>query len=135
MEVSFFLEYIFRMRKTGKPPHLTVIGSDLTASQPPRPLGEHGRALWDRVRREYDVSDVAGSELLCLAGQALDRAESLAERIREDGEIVRTPGGIKAHPAVREELSARGFVVRTLTKLGLNYEPLRVAIGRPPGVR
>ena len=49
-----------------------------------------------------------------------------------DGAIVRTATGIKAHPAIREELSCRGFIVRTLQKLGLNYEPLRAAPGRPP---
>jgi hypothetical protein len=89
--------------------------------------------LWDRVQREYQVDDIGGVELLCLAGQALDRAESLAEAIERDGPIVRTPSGIKSHPSIKEELSARNFVVRTLMKLGLNYEPLRTTIGRPPG--
>jgi hypothetical protein len=31
------------------------------------------------------MSDVGGAEILCLAGQTLDRAEELAERIRTDG--------------------------------------------------
>jgi hypothetical protein len=121
------------MRKTSGSPRLTVIEPGATGIEPPRPLGAHGRALWDRVHREYRVDDVAGIELLCQAGQALDLAESLAERIREDGEIIRTSTGIKAHPAIREQLSARGFVVRTMMKLGLNFEPLRAAPGRPSG--
>lgn len=41
---------------------------------------------------------------------------------------------MKAHPAIREELACRGFVVRTLQKLGLNCEPVRSGPGRPPGV-
>jgi hypothetical protein len=67
------------------------------------------------------------------ACQAVDRAEALAGHVAEDGEIVRTPNGIKAHPAIREELACRGFIVRTLQKLGLNYEPLRALAGRPLG--
>ena len=100
--------------------------------QPSRPLGEHGLALWRRVTAEYDISDSAGIEFLTLAAQALDRAEELAACIRADGAIVRTPAGIKTHPGVKEELSCRGFTVRTLQKLGIGLEPIR-GIGRPPG--
>jgi hypothetical protein len=88
-------------------------------------------ALWNSVLAEYDVSDASGVELLTQCCQALDRAESLAACIAEDGEIVRTPQGIKAHPAIREEMSCRGFITRTIAKLGLNFEPLQKP-GRPP---
>ena len=63
----------------------------------------------------------------------MDLAEALSARIAEDVEIVRTPTGIKSHPAIKDGLAARGFVVRTLQKLGLNFEPLRTGPGRPPG--
>jgi phage terminase small subunit len=121
------------MKKSAKPPLRIVSDLDATGPQPSRPLGAHGQALWRRVLGEYDVSDAAGVEMLTQACQACDRAEALAGHLREDGEIVRTPQGIKAHPAIREELSCRGFVVRTLQKLGLNFEPLRASPGRPPG--
>ncbi|WP_130578843.1 hypothetical protein [Bradyrhizobium sp. Leo170] len=120
------------MVKNAKSPLHVVSNLDGTGPKPSRSLGEHGLSLWNRVTAEYDVSDVAGVELLTLAGQTLDRAEALAERIAADGEIVRTPTGIKCHPAVKEELACRAFVVRTLQKLGLNYEPLRASPGRPP---
>jgi hypothetical protein len=32
---------------------------------------------------------------------------------------------------VKDEISARAFVVRTLIKLGLNFEPVRASAGRP----
>jgi hypothetical protein len=121
------------MRKTGGSPHLTVIEPGLTGFEPPRPLGEHGQALWNQVMAEYAVEDIAGREFLCQAGQALDLAEALAAQIKADGVTVRTPSGFKSHPSIKEELTARGFVVRTLAKLGLNFEPLRAAPGRPPG--
>jgi hypothetical protein len=44
-----------------KKPSLKVVGQ--AASSPPRPprkLGAPGRQLWDRVQREFDVSDSAG---------------------------------------------------------------------------
>jgi hypothetical protein len=133
VQLRIFSRVFISMKKTGGPPRLTLIEPGAAGLQPPRPLGKHGLGLWRRVTAEYDVSDVAGIELLCQAAQALDLAETLADRIQEDGEIVRTPTGIKAHPAIREQLSARGFIVRTLMKLGLNFEPLRSGPGRPPG--
>jgi hypothetical protein len=30
---------------------------------PPRPLGQHGRALWNRITCDYDISDAAGIPL------------------------------------------------------------------------
>jgi hypothetical protein len=129
-----FLGYSFLMSKKPRDPPLRVVSNlDPIGLQPSRPLGEHGRRLWDRVLAEYIVDDVAGVELLSQACAALDRAEALAAHVEADGAIVRTPAGIKAHPGIREELAARGFVVRTLQKLGLNYEPLRSGPGRPPG--
>ena len=63
---------------------------------------------------------------------AVDRVEALAERINADGEVILVRGLPKPHPALREELSARSFVVRTLERLGLNLEAIK-PIGRPGG--
>ena len=90
-------------------------------------------SLWRRVTAEYDVSDPSGVEFLTLACEALDRAQGLSVAISRDGEIIRTAGGPKAHPAIRDELANRAFVTRTLQRLGLNFEPLRSAPGRPAG--
>ena len=89
-----------------------------------------GRAFW-RVKSttEYRIEDAAGVEMLTQACQALDRAEGLADRIAEDGDIIRTPTGIKAHPGIREELAARGFVVRDLAEVGFKLR----AVTRGPG--
>jgi hypothetical protein len=97
---------------------------------PPRKLAKHGRALWNRVHTEYRLDDVGSQELLCQACTALDRAEALADRIRSDGETLITRAGPRAHPGIRDELAARGFVVRTIQKLGLTYETIR-PVGRP----
>jgi hypothetical protein len=116
-------------RLTNKSP-LTVIRSASTVPPPPRKVGEHGMALWNSVQREYGITDIGGIELLCLAAQSLDRAESLSARIAEDGETIRTRGGIKSHPALRDELAARAFIARTLVKLGICTENVK-ATGRP----
>jgi Phage terminase, small subunit len=81
--------------------------------------------------REYDIQDAGGIEMLAQACQALDRAESLREEIDRDGEVIRVRGTIKDHPALRHELACRSFVVRTLSRLGLNFEPVRPSAGRP----
>lgn len=111
---------------------LTVVPSSLTGPQPSRPLAEHGRALWDSIQRDYCIGDAGGVELLALACQELDRAEALAAQIDRDGLTLRTKSGWRANPLLREELSARAFVARTLQRLGLNLE----VIGKPgrPGM-
>jgi hypothetical protein len=84
--------------------------------------------LWTRVQVEYHILDCGGVELLCLACQALDRAESLSEAIAEDGQTIRTRSGIRAHPALRDELANRALCARLLGKLGIASEPIK-----PPG--
>jgi hypothetical protein len=43
---------------------------------------------------------------------------------------IQTPNGPKAHPALRDELAGRAFIVRTLERLGLNVETIK-PMGRP----
>src|SRR5262245_9282065 len=116
-----------------KPPEkspLSLISSEQPAISPPRPLGTHGAALWNSVMREYAITDRGGIELLAQACAALDRAESLAEAIAQDGPVIHTRAGPKSHPSCRDELQNRAFVVRTLERLGLNVEAIK-SPGRP----
>jgi hypothetical protein len=109
---------------------LTIVGPDSTAPAPPRGLGAAGMALWQRVQTEYLIRDAGGIEVLCLACQALNRAEGLGEAIAEEGETIRTRTGIRAHPALRDEIANRALVARLLSKLGLALEPIK-SPGRP----
>jgi hypothetical protein len=61
-----------------------------------------------------------------------DRAEELRAAIDRDGAVVQTRTGPKDHPALKHELAARAFVCRTITRLGLDIEPLK-RVGRPGG--
>jgi hypothetical protein len=81
--------------------------------------------------REYAITDRGGLELLAQACAALDRAESLAEAIAEDGPVIRSRSGPRSHPACKDELACRAFTVRTLERLGLNVEAVKTP-GRPP---
>jgi len=101
------------------------------ASQPPRNLGKAGLSLWNRIMSEYSIEDCGGLEMLAQACQALDRAEGLRDAIARDGEVLRLNDTIKDHPALKHELANRAFVVRTLVRLGLNFEPVRQSVGRP----
>jgi hypothetical protein len=115
-----------------KPEFSLVSNQSGTAINPPRPLGKHGRSLWDRVMSTYNISDSGGIELLCLACQALDRAEMLSALIAAEGAVISVRGGtLKEHPALKAELANRSFVARTLARLGLDVEPLRAGAGRP----
>jgi hypothetical protein len=113
-----------------KPPLKLVQSSSATWQAPPRTLGRHGRSLWDRIQSEYGVEDSGGLEMLLQACAALDRAENLRLEIDRDGEVIRTRSGVKDHPALKHELANRAFVVRTLARLGLNFESVK-SVGRP----
>jgi hypothetical protein len=118
------------MAKDADKPSLTVISPTSTGISPPRKLRQHGLSLWNSVQHAYRIDDVGGIELLAQACAAADRVEALAERINADGEVVSTRAGPKAHPALRDELAGRAFIVRTLERLGLNVETVK-PIGRP----
>jgi hypothetical protein len=114
---------------------LTLVGPGATDTRPPRKLGEHGMALWNAVLAEYFIEDVAGIEFLAQACAAADRVEALAEQISAEGEILHSRTGPRAHPGIKDEIALRSFIVRTIQRLGLNFEALRPAPGRPPGAR
>src|SRR5262249_3522875 len=113
-----------------KKPSLSVVNPDTTDIQPPRKLGQFGLSLWHDIQSEYRIDDRGGVELLSQACSALDRAAALAACIAEDGETIKTRTGLRIHPAVREELAARAFIVRTLERLGITTERVK-NVGRP----
>jgi hypothetical protein len=120
------------MGKIPEKPALTLVGPAATVPAPPRPLAPAGQALWARVQTEYQILDCGGAEILCLACQALDRAESLSAAIAEDGQTIRTRTGVRAHPALRDELANRALCARLLEKLGITVEAVKPP-GHPPG--
>jgi hypothetical protein len=90
--------------------------------------------MWADITSEYDVSDAAGIQLLAIACQALDRAETLRAIIDKEGVMIQNKqGNTREHPALKQELNNRCFVVRTLSRLGLSFEPMQANRGRTGG--
>ncbi|WP_141935127.1 P27 family phage terminase small subunit [Bradyrhizobium sp. UNPA324] len=98
---------------------------------PPRKLGKHGAALWDKIQSEYRIGDAGGVEVLAQICAAVDRAEQLADEVARDGPMIMTKAGMREHPAMKAELACRAFVTRNLQRLGLNLETVK-SPGRPP---
>ena|SRR5215467_1890433 len=69
-----------------KKPTLTVVAPDFTIPTPPLKLGSAGLSLWNRIQREYEISDAGGVELLCQICCAADTIEALSEQIAVDGQ-------------------------------------------------
>jgi hypothetical protein len=115
---------------TSRKSSLTLINPAMTGVHPPRNLGHHGRKLWDQVQHEYAIQDIGGIELLAQICEALDTLSALRKRIAADGEVIQTRSGPRAHPALRDEVALRGFICRTLQRLGITQEVIR-PIGRP----
>jgi P27 family predicted phage terminase small subunit len=118
-------------RNVSKKTPLQLVGNPPAKPQPPRSLGKHGLQLWQRVTGEYQVTDSGGQEMLAQACEAANRAQECSETIDKEGGTFDTDRGPKEHPLLKIELANRAFVVRTLQKLGLNYEPVRPTGGRP----
>lgn len=112
---------------------LKVVEPTATVQPPPRKLGKAGAALWADVLAENDIGDAAGLQLLALAAESLDRAESCRSQIDSDGLVIRTKTGLRDHPALKHETAARALCARLIRQLGLDVEPLR-SPGRPPGM-
>jgi hypothetical protein len=109
-----------------------ITGSPVVDEEPtPSDLGAKGTRLWVRVQSEYRVVDCGGVELLTQACRALDRAERCRAQIDEEGETIATKGGMREHPLLKHELAARAFLARTLSRLGIDSEPVRSRPGRP----
>jgi hypothetical protein len=120
------------MPTTPRKPPLSIVTPATTGIAPPRQLGPHGTAFWQKVQAEFAITDCAGVELLMQCCSAIDRAESLADIIACEGEVIHTrTGTIKSHPAVRDELSARALVMKAIQRLGIDVEPIK-SPGRPP---
>jgi hypothetical protein len=98
--------------------------------QPPRVLGKYGLALWNAIHAGYEIGDAGGIELLLQCREMQDRVQSMAAQIASDGPTVRTKAGIRAHPLLKDEAVGRGFIVRTLSKLGVVYAEVQNP-GRP----
>jgi hypothetical protein len=119
------------MTRTPPQPPLSVVTPETTGIAPPRQLGQYGMQFWQRVQAEYAIRDAGGIEILMQGCGAIDRAESLAEIVAREGEVIRTrTGTIKSHPAVRDELTARALVLKAIQRLGIDVEPIK-SPGRP----
>jgi hypothetical protein len=114
----------------GKKPPLTLVGSEPTAIPPPRKLSKAGTHLWNGIQREYRITDYGGVELLMQACLTADRVQGLSDQIDQEGLTVRGKSGLRSHPLLKEELAARAFIVRTLTRLGVTDDDIK-PIGRP----
>jgi len=121
------------MRKPPNSPALKLVPPDVTTSPAPSALGEAGGNLWRSITSEYQITDSGGIAMLEQACLAADRAKECCDIIAADGAVISTKHGLKDHPLLRHELAARSFVVRTLARLGLDVEPVRPTVGRPPG--
>ena len=115
-----------------KPP-LSLVNLTATLPKPPAKLGPAGATFWRSLMAEYIIEDGASLILLEQAAFAYERAERLRAEIDATGEIIRGRNGPREHPGLRAELAARAFVVKTLAKLGLHFEPTQPSSGRPSG--
>jgi Phage terminase, small subunit len=104
------------MKKT---PELTVIEADANGTSTRRKPDTRGAKLKQSILTEYGLDDPANAELLEQICSAIDRLDAVAQRIARDGVMLRGQRGQRPHPLLKIEATLRGFVVRSLAKLGV----------------
>jgi len=101
--------------------------------EPPIHLGEDGRELWTSIQRSYEIRDPGGLQLLRQAAEAADRIASVRQQIDAQGEMLVIKGVPRVNPLCSVERDQRAALVRCLSGLHLDLEPLRDRGGRPGG--
>jgi phage terminase small subunit len=94
-------------------------------------LSASSRAWYDSVVATWKL-EPHHLHLLRLAAESLDSAARAGETLRVEGSYFRDRwGNIKPHPALAQEVAARGAYARLVKSLGLDFESPRAGPGRP----
>lgn len=89
-----------------------------TPQEAPVTLGEAGERLWCSVTGEYDLEEHEAA-LLAQACRITDLLDELDRIVGEEGAVVDSPQGRKAHPAVVEARQQSIALARLLSALRL----------------
>jgi len=87
---------------------------------PPVPSGlkVSGRKLWQATVKDFDL-DEHELALLREACRSLDSLDALQTAVDQDGVVVESPQGLKAHPALVEVRQQRITFARLIAQLGI----------------
>jgi len=100
----------------------------------PKHLSKEARSLWDKLLKEYEISDEAGLLILATAMEAFDRMREAQTIIKTEGmTILDRFDQKKAHPLTTVERDSRSAMLSALKALNLDLEPLNEKPGRPSG--
>ena len=116
------------------PPLSIVDPSSPNPLAPPASLAAAGVQLWQDLHRDFVLDDSGTHQMLLRICEAADSLASYDEQVERDGPTIRTKTGMREHPLLKHQLATRSFIVRSLHRLGLDIEPTRSVVGRPPGV-
>ena len=71
------------------------------------------------ILTDFEFDDPASAELVEQVCAAIDRLDDVTARIAADGVMVKGQRGPRPHPLLKIEATLRGFVVRSLARLGI----------------
>lgn len=93
-----------------------------------------GKKLRDDILSEFDISDIAGLEILDRAVESFCRMKKAEKIIDRDGLTIKNRfDEIKEHPALNTERKARAQFLMAIKQLNLDILPPNHRIGRPGG--
>lgn len=100
----------------------------------PRHLSKESKSLWQRLLKEYDITDEAGLLILQTGLEAFDRMRDAQEIIKAEGmQVLDRFDQKKAHPLTTVERDSRSAFMAALKALNLDLEPLNDRPGRQSG--
>ncbi len=84
----------------------------------PAGTGAAGRRMWRAIQNNYELEEHE-TALLVEAVRTVDLLEKLDSVVRDEGAMVESPQGVKAHPAAVEARQQRIALARLLAALRL----------------
>ena len=103
-------------------------------STPPKHISKEAKGIWRGLLDEYEITDIAGIQILQASLEAFDRAQAARKAIDMDGmTIVDKFNQVKPHVLIACERDSRAAFLAGLKHLNLDLEMLRDGPGRPPG--
>jgi P27 family predicted phage terminase small subunit len=88
-------------------------------------LSDEAQKLYQRIAKEWSITDSAGRVTLLTACQALDRMREAQEILKKEGAVTADRfGQPKIHPAAQLEKEARAGLLMSLKALNMDLESL-----------
>jgi hypothetical protein len=111
----------------------TIKARSTNQGRPDRTIEAAAKKYFASIAREYDITDAGGQAIIKMGEEALVAVWKAEAQVEREGMTVTDKfGQLKIHPLMPTIRDSRAQVLKALSMLHLDLEPLRDRAGRPP---